>query len=426
VDIGTHPTATSPARRGDRPGLQRRRFERFHASARPAGASLFALLDAIPAPLLALALTVLHAGFVLLATGESSLGGAYGRLVEWDGHWYASIVEQGYQCDFERLDEHGYYTNCGFFPGYPLLVLPLTALGMPAWLALPLVAQLCCWGFWTYTLLLLKRWGVGPAARAVTALALTLHPWAFFLQVGYSESPFLFFLAGYLFWSERPGRGSWLLAALHGVGMTGTRLVGVAVVPWPLLRRLSGPPRTWRQPLALAVTSCLGVALFYAFLGWRFGRPDLYHFVQYWCWSVRPDYLVMFRPDAYIPLYTNSILSPILIAWCAALAWRQRRLAPAGGDRNLFWAVLATAGLLLYLVEAAMINRQLCSLPRISYPSVVLLALASALQARHLPRRSLSLRQRLALVVVLAGVVLACLVLQVHLVLRFINHFWVA
>lgn len=396
--------------------LQRRRFER----PRPWRVSPFALLDAVPVPLLALALTVLHAAFVLLATGESSLGAAYGRLVEWDGFWYASIAEEGYRIDFDRLDEHGYYSNCGFFPGYPLLALPLTALGVPAWLLLPLVAQLCCTGFWTYTLLLLRRWGVGPLARAVTVLALVLHPWSFFLQVGYSESTFLFFLTGYLYWSDRPGRWSWLLAALHGVGMTGTRLVGVAVVAWPVLRRL---PR-WRPALALAATACLGVVLFYAFLGLRFGRPDLYHFVQYWCWSVRPDYLVMFRWDAYIPLYTNSILSPVLIAWCAGLAWRQCRLA--AGDGKLFWALLATAGLLLYLVEAAMINRQLCSLPRISYPSVVLLALASALQARHLPRRTPSPLQRQALVVFLAGVVLACLVLQIHLVQRFINHFWVA
>src|SRR5262249_33931492 len=157
---------------------------------------------------------------------------------------------------------------------------------------------------------------------------------------------FLFFLAGYLYWSERPGCGSWLLAALHGVGMTGTRLVGVAVVGWPLLRCLPGSLRAWIRSVALAGTACLGMALFYGYLGWRFNRPDLYHFIQRWCWSVWPDYLVMFRWDAYVPLYSNSILSPVLIGWIVGLAWRQCRLGKtAGGDRNLVWSLLATAGL---------------------------------------------------------------------------------
>jgi hypothetical protein len=387
--------------------------------------SHLALLTRTPAPVLALALTALHAALVLVATAQGSLAGAYRSLLEWDAQWYASVVDDGYQCDLDALARGPHYSNCGFFPGLPMLASGVKRLlGVPTWLALPLVAQACCWGFWTYLLLLLRRWGASPVVQAITVLVLVLYPWSFFLQVGYSESPFLMFLLGYFYWGERPGRWGGLLAAVHGAGMTGTRLLGAAAAGWPVLR--GGAPPSWRR-LLLAAASLLGLALFYGYLGWRFGHPELYHRVQECGWSVRPDYLVFLRWDAYIPKYTNGVVCPAIIAWLAWLAWRQwRRPALPGRDGNLRWALLIVAGVVLYLAEAAMINRQLCSLPRIAYPSLVLLGLAAAHQATYLPIRPIPARWRAALITLAFVAGAACLVFQAHLVQRFIHRRWVA
>lgn len=395
---------------------------------------LLDLVARLPIPVLALILTVGQAAFTLLLTGHHSVGASYRSLLEWDAQWYASILDEGYQCDVASLT----LCNCAFFPGLPVLALPLKCLGLPTWLALPLVAQFCCWGFWTYLLLLLRLWDVHPRVRTGAVLALLTYPWSFFLQVGYSEAPFLLFLTGFLYWSEKPGKGSWLLAALHGAGMTGTRLVGVAALVWPFLRGPDGLSRFWREPLTwlwrrrgdllLAAAASLGIVLFYSYLGWRFGRPDLYHTIQRTGMGVRPDYLVFLRWNAYIPRYTNGLVCPIILLGGVWLAWREWRLPDTPpGARCRTWALLTVAGMLFYLVMAGMITRQLCSLPRIGYPVIVLLLLTWAQQTVRLPRRPLvPSRWRGAALALVIGVNLTCVALQAHFVQRFIHRYWVA
>jgi len=392
----------------------------------------------MPIPVLALALSVTHAGLVLLATGQHGLGAAYRSLLEWDAQWYASIVDNGYECDLSRISEHYYLCNCAFFPGLPVLALPLKVLGLPSWLALPLVAQFCAWGFWTYLLLLMRQWGVRGEYRAIVVFGLILYPWSFFLQTGYTESPFLMFLAGFLYWSERPGRGSWWLAAVHGAGMTGTRLMGVAAVGWPLWRACTDFSRVWQAPVAwlwqrrwavlLAAAASFGIVLFYGYLGWRFGRPDLYHVIQRTGMNIRPDYLAFLRWDFYIPCYTNGVVCPLILMGGTWLAWRESRLTTAlSNNRGVTWALLAVAGSLYYVAMAGMIDRQLCSLPRIGYPSIVLLLLAWSQQdvrvRLHWPTSS---RWRFVLIALAVAAGLICLALQAYFVQRFIHRRWVA
>ncbi len=391
------------------------------------------LLRRFPIPVVALVIAVTHAGFVLLATGQNSVGASYRSLLEWDAKWYASILDNGYECDLGRLSDSYYLCNCAFFPGLPILAWPLKALGLPSWLALPLIAQACAWGFWNYLLLLMRQWSIQPRRQVIAVLVLLLYPWSFFLEVGYSEAPFLMFLMGFLYWSEQPGRRSWWLAALHGVGMTGTRLMGVAAIGWPLWREWSGRPGNRRSPLAwvwhrrwaiaLVVTASLGIVLFYGYLGWRFGRPDLYHVIQQTGMNVRPDYFAFLRWDFYVPCYTNGIVCPIVLLGGVWLAWRSGRLFETGPT----WPLLAVAGSLYYLAMAAMIDRQLCSLPRIGYPSIVLLALAWSKKADSLPPRlDMSPRWRYVSMALLVTPSLICLVLQFYFVQRFIQRLWVA
>ena len=146
--------------------------------ARPA--SLWRLARRMPIPVVALALTVAHAGFVLLATEQYGVAASYRSLLEWDAQWYASTLDNGYQCDLSRLSDNYYLCNCAFFPGLPVLAWPLRVLGLPSWLALPLVAQFCAWGSWTYLLLLMRQWGVRAEHQAIAVFATLLYPWSFF------------------------------------------------------------------------------------------------------------------------------------------------------------------------------------------------------------------------------------------------------
>ena len=394
-------------------------------------------VDRISILAMALTLVMSHAGFVLFATEQRSPAAAYRSLLEWDALWYASILDNGYRADVEHLRSM-YDFNCCFFPGLPVLAWPLTALGMPSWLALPLVSQGCAVGFWCYVLLLMRRWRVHGRHQAIIVLALVAYPWSFFLQTGYSESPFLMFLTGYLYWSERPDRGSWWLAALHGIGMTGTRLIGLPVVCWPALRAWSGSVHPWRAPVAwlrqsrwrlvLAATASLGMIFYSAYLGWRFGRTDLYYLAQEKIMSVHPDYLPFLRWEFYVPKYTNGLVCPFILLGGAWLLWRDRRLpAPLPTNRGVTWPLVLVAAMMYYLAMAGMLDRQLCSLPRIAYPTIVLLALAWSVQSARLPLRPLApSRWRLLHVALLTTASVTLLFLQAYLVQRFIHRLWVA
>jgi hypothetical protein len=394
-------------------------------------------LDRISIPAIAFMLVVAHVGFVLLATAQRSPAASYRSLLEWDAVWYATIVDNGYLADVELRGQTYYGFNCGFFPGLPVLAWPLKVLGLPTWLALPLVSQCCAWGFWIYVLLLMRRWGVHARHQAFLVAALVLYPWSFFLETGYSESPFLMFLTGYLYWSEGSDRKSWWLAALHGIGMTGTRLVGLPVVGWPVLRAWFGAASPWRMPLAwlrqfrwslvLAGAAAFGMVFFYAYLGWRFGRMDLYHLAQEKVMNVRPDYLPFLRWDFYIPKYTYGLVCPFIFFGGAWLLWRERGLPAAGsGNRGLTYSLIAIAGMMYYLAMASMIDRQLGSLARIGFPSIVLLALAWCAQSARLPLRPVAPTRRWLHVALLSAASVGLLVLQVYFVQRFIHRQWVA
>ena len=56
-----------------------------------------------------------------------------GLVTLWDGQWYRSIVENGYDLNYSLTS--GEITDWAFFPFFPLLIKLLTLLGIPFWLA---------------------------------------------------------------------------------------------------------------------------------------------------------------------------------------------------------------------------------------------------------------------------------------------------
>ena len=268
------------------------------------------------------ALQCLLAGLVLTAAQvaiavcvvapEWPLSDRYGSLIQHDSYWFANIVNRGYGTTVPPADHKVMeVSNVAFFPAYPILVTLVRSLfHLGTYNALVLTAQLATWGFWTYFFLFCERWKLSPTLRFFGAIAIVAHPAAFYLIAGYSESLFLMMLVGFIYWSSAEGWLAKVLAALHGIVMSATRIVGVPCAAYPVVRSIfqNGwrgirDVRTWprRYGLALALTAVamLGAVSFFIYCQLRWSRWDIYMLTQEAGWAIKPDYLAVFKLSNY-------------------------------------------------------------------------------------------------------------------------------
>ena len=390
-------------------------------------------------------ITLLQVFFACLLSGQPALRTAYGALFHWDSGFFASIVEGGYHSPPTlTFEDHG---NVSFLPAYPLAASFVC--GVTGWttgLCLLATAQLAAWGFWTYVLLLFRRWGVCGSLAVLGALLIASHPAAFYLVAGYSEALFLFSLLGFLYWSDEGSNRGLLLAAVHGFVMTATRVVGVPVVFYPVWRRWLGRPGSmssgpWPRlrhdlpALAVAGFALLGTALFFLYCHCRFGHWDLYTRTRLVGWRASSDVLAFFswrtyypRPpllrDGFLnPVWFNQFLVPFTLAVFATLVavdYRQRRSTAVGGwEERAGWYLCAA--LLLYVSVCGDAPTGLYSMVRYLLPVCVPLALAVIHRLSRLP---LACRRRWYLVT-LGWVGVSCL-LQMWLTYRFTHGLYVS
>src|SRR5437667_5497467 len=164
---------------------------------------------------------------VFLLAPEGPLSYRYTSLVQHDGYWFASIVDRGYQTIVPPINHKVMeVSNVAFFPAYPALASLLRSVfRVEPETALLITAQLAAWGFWTYFFLFCERWRLSSTLRFFGALAIVTHPAAFFLIAGYSESLFLMALIGFIYWSSSESRAVKILAVVHGIAMSATRIV---------------------------------------------------------------------------------------------------------------------------------------------------------------------------------------------------------
>jgi hypothetical protein len=370
---------------------------------------------------------------------------AYRRLLYWDGSWYYKVVVEGYHSPPEPTAQH--YGNVGFFPGYPLAAAALARLtGLEVWVALPLTAQLCAWGFWVYLLLLCRHWGVPPGLARTGALLLAVQPAAFFLVAAYSESLFLLALLGFVYWTERPGPWSAPLAALHGYALTATRLVGLPVVIYPLLRlwlrhdwrrpnALADALRQSAGPLLVAAAASLGALSYFAYCHFQLGHWDLYMKTQAAGWHVKPNPWALFStrllhvghpnwrrgvdPD-FLSRGVTLLLALAFVALPALEAW----LALRRGERS--WREraprFAAAFLLFWAPVCGYWWDHFRSMIRYALP---VLALLTPALLHLLARRGVVALSRPARLLLTAAAALSAL-LQLGLACRFMHAAWVA
>lgn len=249
---------------------------------------------------------------IFLLAPEGSFSFRYSSLVQHDGFWFENIVDRGYQTIVPPINHKVMeVSNVAFFPGYPALASALCSVfPIDSQVALLIVAQLATWGFWTYFFLFAERWKLSTSLRFFGALAIAAHPAAFFLIAGYSESLFLMALVGFMYWSSREGRAAKILAAIHGIGMSAARVVGVPCAAFPVIRAIFKKgwsvlrhPRQWLQnygsSIAVMIVAIFGAVSFFIYCQVRWGRWDLYMLTQSAGWNIEPDYFAVFRPSNY-------------------------------------------------------------------------------------------------------------------------------
>jgi hypothetical protein len=264
---------------------------------------------------LGLVITLSQILFACLLTDAKHPLEAYLKLCMWDSGWYQHIIEHGYRSTIPPVAQNQALSNVAFLPGYPILAGAIASIfHLPTPSALLLAAQLACWGFWTYVFLFFQRWQVSTKLAFGGAIALLVHPAAFYLVVGYSESLFLMMLLGFLYWTASAGRYSWLLAAVHGFVMTATRIVGLPLAIYPVLHfwlfnMKNKSEKLWQESskyLAISIISVLGCILFFAFCYFRFGVWNLYMKTQAVGWGIKPDYLAILQPKSYLAFFNSS------------------------------------------------------------------------------------------------------------------------
>jgi hypothetical protein len=257
---------------------------------------------------------------VLLAP-EEPFTERYSALVQHDSYWFMNITDRGYQTIVPPIDHKVMeVSNAAFFPAYPAIAAVLrNVFNISSGTALLITAQLAAWGFWTYFFLFCRRWKIARSLQICGTLLILANPAAFFLVAAYSESLFLMALLGFIYWSTAEGRTARVLAAMHGMVMSATRIVGIVCAAFPLVRsafqtgwRGLLKPRNWlgENQAAVGLTfvaACGGIA-FFVYSQLRWGHWDLYMLTQAAGWGIVPDYLAVFRPESYrwiVPALNN-------------------------------------------------------------------------------------------------------------------------
>ena len=274
-------------------------------------------------PLLAgLVLTALQLTMAVgLLAPEGPASYRYSTLIQHDSFWFMNIVDRGYQTIVPPINQQMMeVSNVAFFPAYPAIAALLRrGLNIDAGTALLVTAQLAAWGFWSYFFLFCRRWRISPGLQVCGALLIVAHPAAFFLIAGYSESLFLMTLLGFIYWSSAKGRSAKVWAALHGIVMSATRIVGIVCAAFPVVQSVCTKgwkglrePRSWfRQygpAVGLMIAAALGALGFFLYCQLRWGRWDIYMLTQAAGWAIVPDYLAVFKPSSYrwlIPALNN-------------------------------------------------------------------------------------------------------------------------
>lgn len=343
---------------------------------------------------------------LLLAPSEAGRPSRYDHLNEWDSDHYVRIIDHGYSMpegrQLEPKDIHSGAANVMFYPGYPLASRWVKeTFHLETRVATLVVAQVSCWAFWSYFLLILGQFGVRRRALILPVFLILIHPAVFYLVAGYTESLFLVGLLGYIFWSgrfaEKAGKSgvarvlTWLLAAIHGFVMSFTRIVSFSAALYPAfaqwaaeklplsLESLKSRWKTFVLPLILGFFAICGTILYFGFLQKRFGQWNLYFKLEEVGWGNHRQWLAVINPLSYLPRLffedtRTSInrLSNLSLLFMFVFAWRLERKRTDSIKRlGLYF----TAFFLYFIPITGKAAAEMDSMVRYALPPYILLSL---------------------------------------------------
>lgn len=383
---------------------------------------------------------------LLLLAPEGPLSWRYQTLVEHDSYWFGNIVNRGYATTVppapHKMIE---VSNTAFFPAYPAAAaLFHYGLGFTTENAMLVAAQLAAWGFWTYFFLLCARWEIAAAPRYLGALLIVAHPAGFFLIAAYSESLFLMGVLGFLYWMNAGTRGGKILAALHGIIMTGTRIVGLPCALAPIVQRAwergwrgAADVRAWTRnyagPILLSASAMIGGLAFFLYCQLRWGRWDIYMLTQESGWGIEADYLAVFKLESYrfaLPSLDNPTEASQLAVTIGALLFLVMGIAeflPAirrQTTRSVRLAIYFVGAVLFYLSVSGVACVEMESMLRYEFCVHALLVLALLHYLHNVPVRSPLVRASAVIAAVLISAV--GLALECWYVWNFTRGNWVA
>lgn len=281
------------------------------AAARSWGSRLRPLLVPLGAYVVARFVTLVAFATADLINTKLDLGGI---LSKWDGRWYISIMEGGY--DIPSTAAPLAKANVAFFPLFPTVggwISDVTGLSaLAAGVALSVVAGAgAVILLWALTRMLL---GERVADRA--ALLLAFFPTSFVFLQPYSEGVAfccaLVCLIGLL-------RRQWWLAGIAAALATAARPPAVVLClccAWEAARAIRERGE-WRSLVAPAL-SPLGLLAYFGFLWSQFGAPDLWLRVEREGWHHRFDFGAS-TLEAIGTTFTDPTSSPKVIWSTVAL-----------------------------------------------------------------------------------------------------------
>ena len=199
------------------------------------------------------ALALVWAPYVGVRFGDAYGAGSdllFRTFAQWDARWFVQISENGYAAVPE---------TAAFFPLYPALVHALTWVTGSTLVAGTLIS-LASAAVAAAVLAELARKLLGDRAARDTVLYLALYPVAFVFTAVYSDALFLALAAASFLAAER-GRPV-LTGVLAGLA-TGTRLIGLALVPALALLLWRGRSQVLRLAPLLLAPAAVGLYALY-------------------------------------------------------------------------------------------------------------------------------------------------------------------
>ncbi len=251
-----------------------------------------------------------------LVIGSARSGRPFPEVVtRWDGNWYLRVAVDGYPRPLPILPTGRVESNtAAFFPLYPLLTEPLTAVGIPFWAGGMLINLLASTGAVLLIVLVGSQYLDRRSAQLLGCLW-TAFPVSAVLTTTYTEALFTLLGAASLLFTLRR---NWILAGLAATLAGTVRPPGIVYAGAVGLAALVAFVRDRdRRGLTGGLLAPLGFLLTILVIGLRTGRLDAWRITEQDGWHTQLTYgmswLAWIRPTEWT-VHTRLHLAVAVLA----------------------------------------------------------------------------------------------------------------